>query len=129
MDELCRYNRCMVRNLHILFGFLFLADACLMDFDSFVSGLILMESILGFVTFDDLIGVCLCFARFFGFGLIANHVVDFFRDMVCLLDFLDFLDFLYRHNLLGADVPIADMFVLFAGLSVRLVVILFVELA
>ena len=88
-----------------------------------------MGSILGSVTFDDLIGVCLCFARFVGFGLIANHVVDFFRDMVCLLDFLDFLDFLYRHNLLGVDVPIADMFVLFAGLSVRLVVILFVELA
>ena len=99
-----------------------------MDFDSFVSDSILMESILGFVTFDDLIGVCLCFARFVGFGLIVNLAVDFFHDMVGLLDFLDCFDFLYQFDLLVVDALIVDMFVLSAGSSIRLGVIPFGEL-
>ena len=100
-----------------------------MDFDSFVSDLILMESILGFATFDDLTGVCLCFARFVGFDLIVNLAVDFFRDMVCFLDFLDCLDFLCRFDLLVVGAQTADMFVLSVGLPIQLVVTLFLELA
>ena len=109
---------------------MFLVGAYLVgfDLDSLLSGLILTASILDFVMFGDLLCVCLHFVRFAGFDLIVNRVVDFFHDMVYLLDFLDYLDFLYLLGLLVVGVRIADMFAPSAGLSIQLVVVLFVEL-
>ena len=130
LGELFRCSMYMVQSLRILFGFLFLVDARLTDFDldSLLNGLTLMESILGFVMYDDPLYMCLCFARFADFGLIVNHVVDFFRDMVYLLGLIDFLDFLCQFDLLVVGARIADMFVLSAGLLIQLVVTLFLEL-
>ena len=129
LDELFRCNRSMVQNLHILFGFLFRVGVRPMDFYlDILLGLIPMESILDFVMFDDLLLMCSCFVRFVDFDLIVNLAVDFFHGTVCFLDFLGNLGFLYQFDLLAVGVLIADMFVLFGGLSIQFVGILSVEL-
>ena len=129
LGESFRCNRSMVQNLRISFGFLFRVGVRPMGFYlDILLGLIPMESILGFVMFGDLLLMYSCFVRFVDFDLIVNLAVDFFHDMVCLLDFLDYLDFLYQYNLLVVGVRIADMFVLSAGSSIRLGVIPFGEL-